>query len=77
MEILVTGGKGIYQEEGKKAQIIRKGDVVHIPAGVRHWHGATAKTKFAHLAANANPDKPGVQWFDRLPLDEYNKLPTE
>lgn len=40
MLILVTGGVGYYQEEGKPAQIIRKGDVVECMPGVRHWHGA-------------------------------------
>ena len=60
MEILVVGGKGYYQEEGKKAQIIRKGDVVHIPAGVRHWHGSTADSWFQQIviydAQWQNPD---------------------
>lgn len=61
MEILVVGGKGYYQEEGKKAQVIRKGDVVHIPAGVRHWHGATADSWFQQIviydAQWQNPDQ--------------------
>lgn len=60
MEILVVGGKGYYQEEGKKAQIIRKGDVIHIPAGVRHWHGSTADSWFQQIviydADWQNPD---------------------
>lgn len=41
MVILVTGGVGYYQEEGKPAQILRKGDVMEIAPGVMHWHGAT------------------------------------
>ena len=44
------------------------------PPGVKHWHGATPGSRFAHLAANTNPDKPGVDWFDLLPEEEYNKL---
>ena len=40
MVILVTGGVGYYQEEGKPAQIIRKGDVIESAPSVRHWHGA-------------------------------------
>ena len=75
--LIVTDGIGYHQIEGQPLEILHPGDVAFCPPGVKHWHGATAKTKFAHLAANANPDKPGVQWFDRLPLDEYNKLPTE
>lgn len=49
MDILVTAGAGIYQEEGKAAQIIRKGDVVHIPAGTRHWHGAAPGSWFQQI----------------------------
>ncbi|MFR4551450.1 MAG: hypothetical protein ACLT5A_12145 [Clostridiaceae bacterium] len=43
MILLVTGGIGYYQEEGKPAQILRKGDVVNIEPGVRHWHGAAGQ----------------------------------
>lgn len=67
MEILVVGGKGYYQEEGKKAQIIRKGDVVHIPEGVRHWHGATADSWFQQIVIY------DVQWQNPDP----NPKPTE
>ncbi|MGN0445767.1 MAG: cupin domain-containing protein [Acutalibacteraceae bacterium] len=49
MVLLVTGGVGYYQEEGKPAQIIRKGDVVNIPAGVKHWHGATPYSWFSQI----------------------------
>ena len=77
MEILVIGGKGYYQEKGKKAQIIRKGDVVHIPAGAIHWHGAAPDSTFAHLAANTNPEKTGVVWGSRLSAEEYKKLPAK
>ena len=51
--ILVTGGVGYYQE-GKVAQIIRKGDVVECPEGAKHWHGGSANTSFAHIAVNTN-----------------------
>lgn len=49
MDLLVAGGVGIYQEEGKPAQILRKGDVVHIPAGTRHWHGAAPGNWFQQI----------------------------
>ncbi|EJG07002.1 Cupin 2 conserved barrel domain protein [Methanofollis liminatans DSM 4140] len=47
--LLVTGSRGYYQEEGKKAQVIREGDVVKIPPGVKHWHGAAPDSRLAHL----------------------------
>lgn len=49
MDILVAAGVGIYQEEGKVAQIVRRGDVVHIPAGTRHWHGAAPGNWFQQI----------------------------
>lgn len=74
--ILVTGGVGYYQE-GKVAQIIRKGDVVECPEGVKHWHGGSANTSFAHIAVNTNTELTGLEWFDRISEQEYQQLPTE
>lgn len=74
---MVTGGVGYYQEEGKPAQIIRKGDVVECPPGVKHWHGGSADTSFAHIAANTNPEQTGLEWFDRISDEEYSQLPTK
>ena len=75
--LIVTDGVGYHQIEGGKLEILHPGDVAFCPPGVKHWHGATRNSSFAHLAANTNPDQPGVEWFDRLPADEYNRLPTE
>lgn len=38
--LLVTAGRGWYQEWGKPARELHPGDVVNIPANVKHWHGA-------------------------------------
>lgn len=60
--LLVTGGNGWYQEEGKPAQLLKTGDVVNIPPNVRHWHGATKDSWFVHLAMT-----PGeTEWFEAL-----------
>jgi quercetin dioxygenase-like cupin family protein len=48
--LLVTGGEGWYQEEGKPARLLKTGDVVNIPPNVKHWHGATKDSWFVHLA---------------------------
>ena len=74
MYVIGVGGVGLYQEEGKDAIIIRKGDVIQIPEGVKHWHGGTLSDDFAHIAANTNPDRPGVEWFDMLSEEDYAKL---
>ncbi|MBC1456465.1 cupin domain-containing protein [Listeria newyorkensis] len=53
--LLVTSGEGYYQEEGKPAQKLHAGDVVTIPANLKHWHGATKNSEFVHLAITTNP----------------------
>lgn len=77
MEILVVGGKGFYQEKGKKAQIIRKGDVVHIPAGATHWHGAAADSWFQQIviydAGWENPEA-GDGHAESVSDEQYNAL---
>ena len=50
--LFVTAGKGIIATETEK-EIIGVGDVVHIPAEERHWHGATPDSAFSHIALTA------------------------
>lgn len=58
--LLVTGGRGYYQEWGKPARELNAGDVVNIPPEVKHWHGAAPDSWFAHLAVEV-PAAGGVQ----------------
>ena len=68
--LLVTGGAGYYHEEGKSAQLLGVGDVVNIPANVKHWHGAAPDDWFVHIAVT-----PGeTQWFEALEDDEYKEV---
>lgn len=68
--LLVTGGNGWYQEEGKPAQLLEIGDVVNIPANVRHWHGATKDSWFVHLAMT-----PGeTEWFEAVEDEWFEAL---
>ncbi|MGE7305026.1 cupin domain-containing protein [Priestia megaterium] len=68
--LLVTAGEGWYQEEGKAAQLIKKGDVVNIPPNVKHWHGATKDSWFVHLAMT-----PGeTEWLEPVDDEWFNKL---
>ncbi|MGG0509530.1 cupin domain-containing protein [Priestia megaterium] len=68
--LLVTGGEGWYQEEGKAAQLIKKGDVVNIPPNVKHWHGATKDSWFVHLAMT-----PGeTEWLEPVDDEWFNEL---
>ena len=75
--LLVSGGVGYHQIEGQPVEVLHPGDVAMCPPGVKHWHGASHNSRFAHLAANTNPDKPGVEWFDMLSKEQYDMLPKE
>lgn len=72
--LLVTGGTGYYQEWGKPAQKLKKGDVVNIPAGVKHWHGASKDSYFAHLAVEVPAKDSKNEWLEPVTDEEYNKL---
>lgn len=50
------------------------GDVINIPAGVKHWHGATADSWFSHLAIEVPGEKYSNEWLENVNDDEYNKL---
>ena len=73
--LMVTGGRGWYQEEGKPAVEILPGTVIHIPANVKHWHGATAESWFAHLAFEIPGEDSSNEWLEPVTNKEYNRLP--
>ena len=73
--LLVTTGRGWYQEWGKPAQELKAGDVVHIPANVKHWHGAAKDSAFQHLAIEVPGENASSEWCETVEEKEYNKLP--
>jgi len=72
--LFCTAGTGWYQEEGKPAQLLNPGDVVNIPAGVNHWHGATKDSWFAHIALSIPAEGATVEWLEPVKDEEYDKL---
>lgn len=72
--LIVTNGIGYYQEKGKPIQILNKGDVIKIPPGVKHWHGASYNSEMTHLAINTNTQKGIVVWLERVTDEEYNDI---
>lgn len=72
--LLVTEGRGWYQEWGKSAQQLKPGDVVNIPAGVKHWHGAAKNSWFAHLAVAVPAEGASNEWLEEVSDEEYNKI---
>ena len=72
--LIGVAGRGWYQEEGKPAVEILPGTVIHIPANVKHWHGAAADSWFAHLAFEVPGEKTSNEWLEPVTDEEYNKL---
>lgn len=72
--LIVTDGIGYYQEKGKPIQVIRKGDVITIPPGLVHWHGASADSEMTHIAVNPNTQNGVVNWMERVTEEEYNSV---
>lgn len=71
--LLVTKGKGWYQEKGKPVEIIKKGDVVKCPPNIEHWHGATPSDTMTHMAISLNTDKGGAVWLGPVTEEEYTE----
>mgnify|MGYP000134904599 FL=1 len=72
--LICTDGKGWYQEEGKKAQSLKPGDVVTIPANVKHWHGAKKASWFSHLAIEVPGENRENIWCEPVSDEEYTNL---
>ncbi|WP_233235794.1 cupin domain-containing protein [Bordetella sp. LUAb4] len=69
--LVVTSGVGLTQEWGKPVQVIRPGDVVWCPPGVKHWHGAASRTAMTHLAITATVDGKNVSWMEKVSDAQY------
>ncbi len=72
--LLVTGGRGYYQQWGQPARELHPGDVVNIPPEVKHWHGAAPDSWFAHLAVEVPADGAANEWLEPVTDAEYNIL---
>ena len=72
--LLVTAGRGYYQEWGKEAQELHAGDVVNIPCGVKHWHGAAPDSWFQHLAIEVPGENCKNEWCEAVSDADYAKL---
>ena len=75
--LICVAGRGFYQEDGKPAQELHPGDVVNIPAGVKHWHGAAPDSWFSHLAVEIPGTETANEWMEAVNDTEYAKATTE
>ena len=72
--LIAVGGRGFYQEWGKEPIEMKPGDVINIPANVKHWHGAAPNTWFSHLAVELDGVETSNEWLEPVKDDEYDKL---
>ncbi len=68
--LLVSGGDGWYQEQGKAAQHLVPGDVIVTKDGIKHWHGATKDSWFSHVAITAGTP----EWLEAVSNALYDAL---
>ncbi len=64
--LICVGGRGLYQEEGSKVRELLPGDIVNIPANVKHWHGAADDSWFSHLAIEVDGEDTSTQWLEKV-----------
>ena len=69
--LLVTAGRGYYQEKGEPARELRPGDVVEIPADVVHWHGAAPDSEFVHIGITPKAASNKTIWGGPVTDKEY------
>ena len=72
--LICVGGRGYYQEWGKEARELHAGDIVNIPANIKHWHGAAPDSWFSHLAIEIEGENGSTEWCEAVSDEEYNKL---
>lgn len=72
--LLVTAGRGYYQEWGKEPRELHPGDVVNISPEVKHWHGAAPDCWFSHIAIEVPGEETSNQWCEPVSDEEYDKL---
>ncbi len=70
--LIITAGIGRVQRWGEPIREIRAGDVVRIPAGQKHWHGASPQTSMTHIAITERRDGTAVQWMEKVSDEQYN-----
>jgi quercetin dioxygenase-like cupin family protein len=71
--LIVLEGSGWTQVEGSPVEVIRAGDVVWCPPGVRHWHGATPTAAMAHIAIQEAQSGSPVTWMEQVSDEQYLK----
>lgn len=69
--LIVTQGRGWVQKWGHEVEEIHPGDIVWIPEGVKHWHGATSETAMTHIAIAESLYGSPVEWLEKVTDEQY------
>ena len=72
--LICVDGEGLYKEENQPIRRLKTGDVVVIPANVKHWHGATKDSWFSHVAIEVPGENTSNEWREAVTDEEYSKL---
>ncbi|WP_202034220.1 (R)-mandelonitrile lyase [Rhizobium rhizogenes] len=75
--LIVTSGVGLVQMWGGPLQKIRSGDMVWIPPGVKHWHGASPRNGMTHIAFSESLNGKSVDWLELVTDAQYFSQPSE
>ncbi|QIX94834.1 cupin domain-containing protein [Cedecea sp. FDAARGOS_727] len=71
--LIITQGRGWLQEWGGEIQEMHQGDIVWIPEGVKHWHGASPQTAMTHIAIAESLNGSPVEWLEKVSDEQYKK----
>src|SRR5207247_1496802 len=74
--LIVTAGTGWIQSWGGPIQEMRQGDIVRIPPGVKHWHGASSTSSMTHIAIQEEIDSKNVEWLEKVGDEQYGHGPS-
>ena len=72
--LLCTAGRGYYQESGKEPRELKPGDVVNIPAEVKHWHGVAPDSWFSHVAVEVPGTETKNEWCEPVSDEDYRRV---
>lgn len=74
--LIITAGTGRVQRWGQPSEEVGQGDVIKIPPGVKHWHGASPQAAMTHLAISEPQNGSVVQWMEQVSDEQYNASPA-
>jgi quercetin dioxygenase-like cupin family protein len=70
--LIITSGTGWVQQAGQGKRIVKQGDVVWFPEGVKHWHGAIDDEAMSHIAITNMKNGKNVEWLDKVSDEQYS-----